>query len=167
MSKRKTAFLVMPARMKELWPWVCALTAFEYGDPEELSKLILAAQEVPPEFIAPIAEIVSQKRKPNYKAGSKLKIPARERQKVASSLSAVLGILDSIRYDLIDEDEQLKGAVLAGDRLGMEPKEVIEELSQERRQVYEEGAKDLGVSIQTLKIILADFEKKIRNWPKI
>jgi hypothetical protein len=49
----------------------------------------------------------------------------------------------------------------------MEPKEVIEELSQERRQVYEEGAKDLGVSIQTLKIILADFEEKIRNWPKI
>ncbi len=49
MSKRKTAFLAMPARMKELWPWVCALTAFEYGDPEELSKLILAAQEVPPE----------------------------------------------------------------------------------------------------------------------
>ena len=68
---------------------------------------------------------------------------------------------------MIDEDEQLKGAVLAGDRLGMESKEVIEELSQERRQVYEEGAKDLGVSIQTLKIILADFEKKIRNWPKI
>lgn len=153
--------------MRELWPWVCALDAFDYGDKNELGKLISTSTTVPPEFMTIVGDIVKGKRTPNYKAAPKLKIPATERMKVAGSLSLNLGLMDNFRYDAIDGESNLMGASLVADQKGKEPQEIISDLSEERRNLMEESAKELGVSIPTLKNILLDLEVKIKNWPDI
>lgn len=94
-------FIDMPSRMNDLWEWVVALDSWDYCDPEPLSELLLKKQTIPAEFLQPLADIIFGKRKPNKRAASKLKIPARDRMKIAGSISLVLGLVNVLKFDAI------------------------------------------------------------------
>lgn len=160
---RTTNFINMPIRMNDLWKWVVALDSWDYCDPEPLSELLLKEHTIPPEFLQPLADIISGKRKPNKKAASKLKIPPRERMKIAGSISLVLGLVNALKFDAIYPEG--KGSVGIGAQQGREPQEVLRELESKHRRTMESARKDLDVSPETIKNLLRDLRRKIDNWP--
>ena len=159
-----TNFINIPIRMNDLWDWVVALDAWDYCDPDPLSKLIIKEQ-IPEEFLKVIADIVSGKRKPNKKGASKLKIPAKERMEIAGSISTVLGLIDLIKYKAIYPEGI--GVVGIGARKGEEPIDVKRELESEARELMQSCCKDLNVSQETVENLLRDLRKKINMWPVV
>lgn len=149
--------------MNDLWKWVVAFDSWDYCDPEPLSELLLKKQIIPPEFLQPLADIISGKRKPNNKAASKLKIPPRERMKIAGSISLLLGLVNALKFDAIYPEG--KGAVGAGAQQGREPNEILRELESKHKRTIDSVCKDLKVHPETIENLLRDLRRKIDNWP--
>jgi hypothetical protein len=162
---RTKHYIDMPARMNDLWEWVVALDSWDYCDPDSLSELLFKEQTIPPEFLRAVADIVSGKRKPKRRAAVKLKIPARERMKIAGSISLVLGLVDALKFDAIYPEG--KGSSGIGSEHGREPNEVLRELESEQRKAIESASKNLNVSQETIENLLRDFRRKIENWPTV
>lgn len=155
----------MPTRMNDLWEWVVALYSWDYCDPEPLSELLFKEQTIPPEFLQALADIVSGKRKPKKMAAVKLKIPARERMKVAGSISLVLSLVDALKFDAIYSEG--KGSFGIGSEQGHEPNEVLRKLESEQRKAIESACKDLNVSQETIENLLRDLRRKMDSWPTV
>lgn len=162
---RTKNFIDMPARMNDLWEWVVALDSWDYCDPEPLSELLFKEQTIPPEFLQALADIVSWKRKPKKRAAVKLKIPARERMKVAGSISLVLGLVDALKFNAIYPEG--KGSVGIGSGQGREPNAVLRELETKQKQAIESACKALNVSQETIENLLRDLRRKIDDWPTV
>lgn len=158
-----TNFIDIPPRMNELWEWIIALDSWDYCDPELLSELLLKEKVIPEEFIPAISDIILGKRKPNKKAAAKQKIPARERMKIAGSLSTIAGLISVFKYDAI-YDVGI-GSIGIGDRQRREPSDVLRELENEQRSAIEEASNDLGVSIETIENLLRAMRDKIDKFP--
>jgi len=162
----------MPPRMNELWDWVVALDAWQYCDAEPLSNLIKNNETIPPEIIPAIAEIISGERKQNKKAAVKLKVEARERMRVAGSVSTLMGLIDALKYDVIqfnelDNETQQKGVVGIACRKGTEPLEEKIELEEEAQRIKQKAADEFGVSAETIENLLRDLREKIKAWPSV
>lgn len=150
--------------MRELWHWIVAVDAYDYCDPEPLSDLIVKEQ-IPTEFIQAVANIISGKRKPNKKAASKLKIPARERMKIAGAISVNLGLIDGFKFDAINPEGI--GVTGIGAREGREPIDVKRDLESEARELMHSCCENLNISQETLENLLRDMRKKIKMWPDV
>jgi len=143
--------------MLELWQWVGALWAFDYGDPEPLSRLLLTEDAIPPEFKGAIADIVAGIRRPNRKAAAKLGTPAATRMKIASTVDAVLS---AMRHECANAEE-------VGDQQRKEPSEVVRYAQSQMRLTYQATADYLGVSVETIEVVLRDMRARIARWPEV
>lgn len=155
-------------RMNEVWRWVVAIDAFDFNDSEPL-KIIRKAEAVPPELEHVVAAIDAGERKPNKKAAAKLKIPARERMKIAGEVSVVLGFIDTLKFEEIGDGwgEHRRAIEVGADRRQREPIDEIRELEAEAREMITGTADDLNVSVETVENLLRDMRRKIAVWPNI
>ena len=151
--------------MHDLWPWVVAIDAYDHCDSEPLLKLIAKEQKIPKEFAQAIADIISGKRKPNKRAASKLKIPARERMEIAAGISIILGLIDVFKHTAVYPEGV--GVIGIAARDCREPIDVKRELEGEARELMQYCCKDLNVSQETLENLLRDMRKKINMWPVV
>ncbi|MDT8321814.1 MAG: hypothetical protein RQ826_14935 [Xanthomonadales bacterium] len=164
----------MPRAMHDAWQWVCAVDAYDFDHRQPLADLV-KSEPVPEELRPIIAEIVAGNRPPNKKRAAKLKIPADERMKIAGSISAVLGLVDAVKYDIVDERYLGKGVTMIGHRDGRDPGRprfepndpVISELETEARKIIAGSAEQLGVSIETIENLLRDLRGKMERYPNI
>jgi hypothetical protein len=141
--------------MAELWEWVCAAAAHDFGDPGPMAAM-LRSEPLPAEFRAMVADIVSgaralPKRAPGLAPG--------ERLKIAAALQVVTGLTDAIRKSPDRER--------TADRLKMEPIEIVREMEQEKRAIRAEAAADLGVSVETVENLVRDLRRRIDRWPVV
>lgn len=149
---------------KKQWPWFCAVWAFDYDDPEPLSKLI-RTQPIPDELRNLIADIVLGQRKPNKKAAVKTKIPAAKRGDIffkdcqtrfirdaLTPLSLRLLERDTIRYGLtpIEPIELMRSMELMGKC----------DLTDKLQDAY-------GASRSVLTKIRSEGYERARKWPDI
>jgi len=159
-----------PRRMKEIWEWVVAFDAYDYGDRQPLSTLLANVDQVPAEALPQLAKIVSGERKPNLKAAAKMKIAPSERMKIAASLSVVLGMADGIRLRGIAPDGfggETSAIEAAADRDGEEAAKKVSYIHGMTRGLLERASTDLGVSTETIENLLRDLRKKIVQFPEI
>lgn len=152
-------------RMKELWAWVNAVCAYDFGDPSPLAALIATEKQIPAEFADAIADIVRGNRQPNKRARAKLKIPADEYMEIAGEISACIGIIDIFRYDALVPGQHGKGAAALASRDGKETEDKVAELSDEREKLIEEAASEFGVSVETIENVLREMRRRIKQWP--
>jgi hypothetical protein len=166
---RGVNFTDINGRMNEIWPWVCALDAFDYADPMPLAELLRGDQEIPTELRSALANIITGDRTQNRKAASKLKIPASERMKIAGSISFVLGLYGELKTEKIyDEYGKLRRAIdIGADRKSMESIKQLRSLEAKGRKAVKGAAEQLGVSTETIENLLRDLRKKIRNFPEL
>jgi hypothetical protein len=164
---RPLSMLDMPGRMNELWEWVCALCAWDFGDPKPIAALLREQQAVPAEFARALASIVDGTRKPNRKAGAKLRVPAAELLRAAGSISVVTGLCDQLRLYAIDDRFTSRGAVMLADRLKTEPIEQVKALQTKARETIERSAQELGVSVETIENWLRELRRRIERWPEV
>jgi hypothetical protein len=148
----------LPPDMQENWKWVCALDAYDYDDPEPLSKLITSSEQIPKMLRKAVVDIIQGKRKPNKKAAAKLKVPASERMRLAGTVSCVLGIIDTFKYEGLDS--------IASDNM-QEPIDLLREMEMEAKELIKQAANDVDVSTETIENLLRDFRKKIEDWPNV
>lgn len=151
----------------DAWPWVVAIDAYDFGDPAPLDEL-LSSEPIPEELRPVVARIATGNRKPNLKAAAKLKIPANERMKLAGTVSAVLGLIDVIKYDAIDStvnDES--GVKMLGDMKGGEPVEILRELEAKARDTIEWAAREASVSVETIENLLRHLRQKMEQYPDV
>jgi hypothetical protein len=158
----------MPARMNDLWEWIVALDSWDYCDASLLCTLV-ENNVIPDEFKQPISDIVSGKRKQKKKAAAKLKISAADRMRVAGSVSAILGLIDVIKYSALDpsDDGAKAGAVAVGNYKAIEPIDIIREVEAEGRNAIVSTAAELNVSTETVENLLRDLRVKIKAWPNL
>ncbi len=168
----------MPDRMQELFDWVIAIDAWDYCDTEPLADLIRSTNTLPDEIRPIIADIITGERKQNKRGADKLKIlPARERMKIAGTISSVLGLIDLFKYEKFYVDGDVDGCPsgifgIAG-RDRKEPIEVKRELESEAREVLKitkdslKEELDLEISIETIENLIRELRKKIKNWPHV
>ena len=146
-----------PARMLELWQWVGAVCAFDYGDPQPLADLLRSGDPIPAEFRGAIADIVAGVRKPNRKAGAKLKTPAAKRMSIASTVDLLLSMMRAQRAN----------SEAMGDFNAMEPIDIVRGLEEQMRRVYQGTADYLGVSVETVEEIVRDMRARVARWPVV
>lgn len=151
-----------PKRMIDTWMWVEALDAWDYCDPNPLD-LLIRQREIPPEYQAAIADIVSGKRKQNKKAAAKLKLPAKDRLKFAAHISDILGQLDFYQYDAINPEGVGATGIAAIHR--KEPIDITRELEAEKKRLMTEASRDLNISLETCENLLRDLREKIKKFP--
>lgn len=159
----------MPSRMSEIWEWVVAFDAFDFGDREPLANLLSTSETVPKEAARQLAKIVSGERKPNLKAAAKLRIPAAERMKIAGSISCVIGLANRIRTRGVHltEDGTTRAVEAVADRKAKETVDITRELERLPTRQIEGAAAQLCVSVETIENLLRDLRKKIAAFPEI
>ncbi len=161
MAKREIQYQHVPLRMRELWDWVVAFYAYDWGDPSALAFMIGFTREVPPECIDALAAVVAGERPRRRKS----KLPRSLAMRYAAKLSDVLGTLDRYRHDITFADEEGKGLVAIASRRGEEPQDVSQWLANERATIMKQAADDLGVSVETVEELLRDMRDRIKRWP--
>ncbi|MFC1777023.1 hypothetical protein ACFL3I_06755 [Pseudomonadota bacterium] len=157
------------SRFNDVFPWVVAIDAYDYNDREPLA-LLLESEPVPDELRPVIVAIESGDRKPNLKAAVKLKIPANERMKIAGTISAVLMLIDTLKFEAIDESvNDLSGVSMLAEQVDSirEPAEIMRELEYKSRKVIAESAEQLGVSVETIENLLRQLRQKMERYPNI
>lgn len=164
---RAVHFPDIPPRMNELWEWVSAFYAFDYGDTYPLEVLVRYAKEIPPEMAGALADVVAGRRKPNMKAARKIKIPAREAMLFAGTLSTIDGIADAIRHDALYANQDGKGLVAAGAYHGKEPAEIGDDLAARRARTIRQAADHFDVSTETVENLLREMRRRIDRWPEV
>ncbi|MDL0429580.1 hypothetical protein QPM17_00445 [Marinobacter sp. TBZ242] len=169
--RRVRNFDVIPASMNDAWEWVCAIDSYDFNDTQPLADLIREGKEIPDELRGVIAQIIEGSRKPNKKAAAKLKIPARERMKVAGTVSTILGLLNTIKFDALVGSEQpdfLKpGVESMAFNKNQEPIDIQTGLEADGRQVIDETCEHFGISQESLENLIRALRKKITDWPNI
>lgn len=161
-------YLDVPPRMRDLWEWVNALCAFDYGDPTPLSDLVRDKRAIPHEFAGAIADVISGKRKPNRRAGAKAKIPPAERMKIAGSISLAIWLVDAFKSRSIDPlDRSLHGAAEIAARQGKEPISIVRELEEEARLIVAQSAREIGVTPEAIEDLLREMRNRIKRWPEV
>lgn len=163
---RVTNFIGMPKRIRDVWPWIVAIDAFDYCAPDKLADLI-ASEPIPEELRPVIAKIIKGDRKPNQRKAAKLKLPADERLEIAGGVSIALGLIDVFKYETIDSRIPGKGVSVLAERKCREPEELMRELEAKARKIIKESADQLGVSVETVENALREFRKKVDNYPNV
>ena len=155
--------------MNDIWPWVAAVDAYDFADPDPLATLLRGPEPIPPEVQPVLADIVAGTRRPNRKAAAKLKIPASERMKVAGSVSVIVGLVDALkRSDMYDADGgPVQGPSAAAERNGVETIDEIRELEGVARKQVASAAREFGVSSETIENLLRDLRQKIEKFPTL
>jgi hypothetical protein len=142
--------------MRELWSWVKAGAAYDYGDPLPLAKLI-QDEPVPPEFQQMVSDIVAGVRQLPRKGKANQKVPPVNRLEAAAAVSLFQGLADIFRRD----------AVEIGDEKGVEPIDVIASANETAKEGYRIVMEETGVSERTVKTMLADLKRRIESWPDV
>lgn len=166
---RARNFTDIPRRMNEIWPWIVAIDAYDFADPDPLARLLRGPDPIPPEVQPVLADIVAGSRPPNRKAAAKLKVPAAERMKVAGSVSVIAGLVDVLkRSDLNDSaGNPVQGPEMAAARDGVETIDKIRKLEGVARKQIASAARDFGVSVETIENLLRDLRQKIEKFPTL
>lgn len=152
----------IPWRMYQCLTWVHAIDAWDYGAPSQLADLIGSGQQIPKELAGAVADIIAGRRIQKKRAMAKLKIPAAERMAIA--VSAYCAIWMKRRLRAKDLSPCLEG--IANLRR-LEVIDLVREIDREGREVIEDAALSLGVSVETIENLLRDFREKVKNWPVV
>ena len=147
----------VPERMRQLWPWVKAFDAYDFGDASRLSELIARSETIPAEAREAIADIVSGRRKAIAKATPKLKVGAAKRLRIAGLISSLLQEIDDRKRDVQE----------IADREGVEPIQMLARITAERDRLEDQLVAELGVSRETIKNLRRHFRKKVEAFPKL
>ncbi len=142
---------------RKAWPWVVALFAYDYGDRKPLADRIASSEPIPAEFRPALSEIVMDKRRPNMKAASKMKIPAGEYMKVAGAVETILALLDVLKSD----------AQSIADEKAVEPLDIIRLAEQEQRKLINSTANRHSVSTETIENMLRELRHRYDIWPTV
>lgn len=156
----------MPARMAELWEWVCAAAAHDSGDAAPLARLI-EADPVPDEFRPMVAAIVAGLRPLKRKGKGNAKIAPSERLRVAATVSVMLELCDLLRTLAVGTHGGKPGADSLGEQLGREPADIVRELQGEYREAKKNAARDLRVSVETVEDLVRELQSRIDRWPTV
>lgn len=158
----------MPREMEETQEWLFALDAYDYNSPNMLACLIQEGNPIPSPYQNAIADIIRGDRKPNKKAASKLKVSPTERLEIASGISIILGLMESITYGQSHPDLGT-GNLLNdyADKKGIEPIDAKREREEFIRDFWISCSQDLGVSIETLENLVRDLRRKADKWPNV
>lgn len=148
----------IPNRMLELWPWVMALDAWDYCDPNPLSELV-KKWPIPDEFKGAVSDIIAGRRKQKRKAAAKLKIAASERMDVARKAMVSVSISNFFGQ------KQFTAAV--SDRDAIEPKDIVGRNRKTKELEMNYFANSCGVTVETIKDLLRDLREKINKWPSV
>lgn len=168
---RPVMVLDAPARMQELWAWVAAMCAFDYGDPLPLASIVSSGVPIPEEFRMAVAMIIEGRRKPGRKAGAKAKIAPVDRMFVAARVSIIVG-----RWGAILKGMTTVGGPPVGGKDGIariadesraEPIQIIRRIQLEQRYELLKAAEELGVSEETVEDLLRDMRARIARWPEV
>jgi hypothetical protein len=149
--------------MSEILPlktfaWFAAIFAYDFGDPEPLSTLI-QAEPIPPDYVKAIAAIVAGTREPNRKAGAKLKTPPADFIRTASSILFVDSIDGLLLHPANVEKWATKNAIEPGEQ---------RRIFQRTKKKNLQGFADMqGVSVDTIKNMLAELEVRLNRWPEV
>lgn len=165
MARKRTIILInghpsqpIPVRMEETWDWVCAVVAYDLGDPEPLATLIYS-EPVPPEFRPMVRDVVRGERPLHRKGKSNLKIAASEWLSAADELKSQTALGQFLRS---------KTKIIAdADLFGIEPIELKRSGQAAGRNWKRMAAHDLCVSEETVEDMLRIFQRLIDNWPVI
>lgn len=151
-----------PARMCKLFNWVAALDAWDYCDPEPLSKMI-EFHSIPPEFMKIVADIISGKRKQNKRGAAKLKsVPPDQRMLVAVAILSYRqfpeAVLSSANAD--------RRAEIAADR-GVDPIVIRRELEASQKKWDQAFADLCGLSVEGVKDLTDALKRKCKTFPNL
>lgn len=153
-------------RINEVWEWVIAFDAFDYGDSQPLDILI-RTKAVPEEFRPIIADIISARRRPKTKARSK--IPPADRMKLAMHLSIIHGLVDTLSRGPvgIGEYQGMSGLEMVADREGVEVIEIRRQMEKKKRDVVQMAADEFGVTTEAIEELLRVMRKKMNSFPNV
>ncbi len=152
----------MPYRMRECLEWVRALDAWDYGAPSQLADLIGSGQQIPAELAGAVADIIAGRRTQKKRAKAKLRIPAAERMAIAEAVDCIICLTRDVRSKSVSPSLEENA-----DRRGVEVIDLVRELERRAREVVEDAARQLGVSVETIENLLRDFREKVKNWPVV
>ena len=150
-----------PLRMQELWEWVVAVDAFDYGDRAPLAHLV-RERPMPPELIDAVASIVDGSRKPRAKRG---KIPPAERMQIAATVSVFQGLCDMLRLESNHQGERF--IERAAEQQKTEVHKVVVSLRASYREPVAAAAKHFSVSNETIENLLREMRERIARWPTV
>lgn len=153
-----------PQRLCDLWMWVAAIDSWVYCDPYPLAELI-KSEDIPAEFKRVVSSIIIGDKKQNKKGAARIKIPANKRMDIAVCIDSILGILDSFKYGTVAGGESFCCHV--GDKKGVEPLEIMQQLHEEQKNLIKGCAKEHGVSTETIENLLRDMRRYINDWPVV
>ena len=151
-----------PARMCKLFNWVAALEAWDYCDPEPLSKMI-TLHAIPPEFMPIVASIVSGKRTPNKKGAAKLKgVPPDQRMLIAVAILSYRQLPEAV---LSPANADKREEVADKRKVGL--KDVRRELETSLKKWDQAFADLIGLSVDGMKDLTDSLKQKCKNFPNL
>lgn len=159
--KKKNINTGMPIRMVELLPWVKALDAWKYCNPEPLAELI-NSETLPVEIAPAIAEIVSGKRKPNANGAAKLQTDHELKFEIAFWIRYQYDLIERKRIDALSNKNKD-----VSDQADLEPIEIKRRAQAEYRKVKQDAAYAYDVSYETIQKIIKAYGDKAKAWPVV
>lgn len=156
------------AELREAWPWIWALDAFDYGDPSMLADLV-ASQEIPAKLRPQIAKIVTGERRPSKKGAAKIKVQPKERMELAAAVSVLVGLYDRLKLDwATDGDGEARPLLEIGaDKARIEPIEQKRRLEALARRAIVGRAEAYGICEETVEDLVRTLRKKLTSYPDV
>jgi hypothetical protein len=90
--------------------------------------------------------------------------------KIAGSISVVMMLIDTLKYDAIDESvNDLSGVSMLAEQPDQDrkPIDVTRELEQKARSIIEKSARELEVSTETIENLLRALRAKMEAYPNV
>lgn len=155
-----------PPRFQEIWPWIKALDAYDYGRPRMFSDILSSTLEIPEEIRPALADIVSGLRKPNKKAAAKLKLDPEKRMDYAAAIHGMQWSFETIKHDKVEVDEVITSVISRyAEQAGTEAIQEVRRVVDLYRENKEMWVKVLGVSEETIENLVRDLRRKIAQFP--
>lgn len=164
MSKDYISCSSRAIEIRDVMKWIVAIDSWDYCDGTLLAELVIK-EDIPKEIKPLIGSIIDGSRIKKTKAAAHLKIPANERMRIAESLSINLGLIDTFKTAITSTGETL--LEWQADKDGIEPIESKKWLENQAREIKEDAAKQLNVSVETIENLLRDFRCKVANFPDV
>ena len=157
-----------PIRVLDAWGWVMAFDAWDYGDPEKLTNLILSSEPMPDELKPALAKRLNGEKKPKKKSAALRKLPAGDRMLIAMHFSTAMWFSKANEtFGLAPSANDEKYIDWIADKERREKIEVKRGMQRYRRVAAEKVAQRFGISTETLENIVRDMRKKARDYPDV
>ena len=157
-----------PKEVSDAWGWIMAFDAWDYGDPEKLTTLIMSDEPMPNELKPALAKRLNGEKKPKKKSDALRKIPAGDRMLIAMHFSTAMWFSKANEtIGLAPNDKDQKYIDWLADKERREKIDVKRDMQRFRRVAAEKVAHRFGISTETLENIVRDIRKKARDYPDV